>query len=265
LWPGTLLSVEDYKRCHGGTANFNSALFSPIVLYAWKPVVEALSSTNLIKTQSDGVSFIDLERLVPILLERKTPWPSVLGLSGNIFIATADPTKANSGEVFAAMLAKMRQKQNGIEFQQTFVEIKDYFDGLGLKPPRTTLLFQNCYGTGMGTCPIFVAYESLLLDYVNENNLPCRDMKPLRIVYPRPTIWATHPFIAATSKGEQLLTALRDPAIQKIALEKHGFRVGARIDGPSGCQVSPASDEIPSMQLPAMSEMEVLQRTLKGN
>jgi class 3 adenylate cyclase len=265
VWPGTLLSVEDYKRCHGGSATFNSTLFSPIVIYAWGPVAEALSSTGLIERRSDGVFFIDTERLAPILLERNTSWPPTLGLRGSIFIATADPTRSNSGEMFAAMLVKVRQKQGGIELRQSVAEVKNYFANLGLKPPRTTDLFQHCYATGMRTCPMFVAYESLLADYVNENNLQCKNAKPLWIVYPRPTIWATHPLIAATAGGEKLLTALRDPAIQKIALDKHGFRIGARPDGPRGCLPLPPSDDIPSLQIPPMHEMQILQKALNGN
>jgi hypothetical protein len=235
------------------------------VIYAWGPVAEALSSTGLIERRSDGVFFIDTGRLVPILLERSTSWPPTLGLSGNVFIATADPTRSNSGEMFAAMLAKVRQKQGGMELQQSAAEVKNYFANLGLKPPRTTTLFQDCYGTGMGTCPMFVAYESLLADYVNENNLPCKNAKPLWIVYPRPTIWATHPLIAATPRGEKLLAALRDPAIQKIALDRHGFRIGARPNGPGGCLPLPPSDDIPSLQIPPIQEMQILQAALNGN
>jgi class 3 adenylate cyclase len=265
LWPGTLVSVEDYKRCHGGSATFNSTLFSPIVIYAWGPVGEALSSSGLIERQGDGVFFVDTERLVPILLERNTPWPPALGLSGNIFIAATDPLKSSAGEMFAAMLAKMRQKQGGLELRQAAAEVKSYFVHLGLKPPRSVDLFRTCYATGMGTCPMFVTYESLLADYANENNLQCDNAKPLWIVYPRPTIWATHPFIAATEGGERLLTALRDPAIQKIALDKHGFRVGARPGGPGGCLRLPVSDEIPSLQIPNMVEMQILQEALGDN
>jgi class 3 adenylate cyclase len=262
LWPGTLVSVEDYKRCHDGTANFNSMLFSPIVIYTWEPVIEALSSAKLIERRSDGVSFIDTDSLVPLLLEHRTPWPPALGLRGNILVSTSDPTKSNSGEMFAAMLAKVRLGQAGLDIQKTIPEIRNYFAQFEPKPSRTSLLFQDCYGTGMRTCPMFVAYESLLLDYINENELNCTDIKSIRVIYPRPTIWATHPMIATTEKGERLLAALRDPIIQKIAWDKHGFRIGSRTDGPKGCQRLPDSDEIPSLQLPTLLEREALQKAL---
>jgi hypothetical protein len=253
LWPGTLVSVEGYERCHDGAANFNSTLFSPIVIYTWEPVVRALSSINLVEVRSDGVSFVDMRKLVRILLDRRTSWPPALGLDGNISVETCDPTKCNSGEMFAAMLARLGRKD----------QIAEYFAQFEPKRPRTVLLFEECYATGMRACPMFVAYESLLSDYIGEKELNCKDTKALRIIYPRPTIWATHPMIAATEKGKRLLAALRDPVIQKIAWEKHGFRVGSRIEGPRGCHTLPDSDDIPSLQLPTPGDREYLQKALQ--
>jgi hypothetical protein len=49
----------------------------------------------------------------------------------------------------------------------------------------------------------------------------------LRLFYPQPTIWATHPFVALTPKGGRLLDALtQDDTLRRIAWEEHGFRAG---------------------------------------
>jgi hypothetical protein len=70
------------------------------------------------------------------------------------------------------------------------------------------------------------AYESQLIDFVHQNQISCDEIKSIRVVYPHPTVWASHPFIAESAKGERLLEALKDPEIQKLSWERHGFRTG---------------------------------------
>ena len=71
-----------------------------------------------------------------------------------------------------------------------------------------------------------VAYESQLIDFVNQNKISCEQIKAIRVVYPSPTVWASHPFIAESAKGERLLEALKDREIQRLGWERHGFRTG---------------------------------------
>jgi len=59
-----------------------------------------------------------------MLLERRTPWPEG---NGDVIAAfTSDPVRSNSGQVFVAMLAKVRQQQHGGPFGQSLAEIKAY-------------------------------------------------------------------------------------------------------------------------------------------
>ncbi|MBK8022992.1 MAG: hypothetical protein IPK19_16605 [Chloroflexi bacterium] len=46
------------------------------------------------------------------------------------------------------------------------------------------------------------------------------------IIHPTPTVWSSHPLIARTAAGKQLLAALKDEELQRIAWEQHGFRSG---------------------------------------
>ena len=48
----------------------------------------------------------------------------------------------------------------------------------------------------------------------------------MRILYPVPTVWSSHPFISLSAKGTKLMEALKDPEIQRVAWEQHGFRTG---------------------------------------
>ena len=56
------------------------------------------------------------------------------------------------------------------------------------------------------------------------------------IIYPIPTIWSTHIYIALDETGKQGAAALCDEKIQQLAWEKHGFRT-------SGCDISSEGGE----------------------
>jgi class 3 adenylate cyclase len=259
LWPGTELGVEDYKASHGGQAKYDSELLSPIVFYSWEPVIQGLRSAGLIEKREDGAYYVDMQRFGPVLLDRKTPWPHV-DEGGPIVALASDPTESNSGQVFAAMLARIRQEQRGGRFEEVLPDIKAYFDSLGFKSPLTTDLFKQCFAK---ECPIFVGYESLLSDFVDHQKLKCKDLKSIRVIYPVPTVWATHPLIAANPRGEKLLAALRDPEVQNVAVQKHGFRSVLGQAHPGSC--IPTAGSIKAMQLPTKAEMDRLENFLKND
>ena len=63
------------------------------------------------------------------------------------------------------------------------------------------------------------------------------------IMYPTPTVWSSHVYIALDEAGTAGIDALLDEDIQRLAWEKHGFRTGV-YDTPtdaarSGCPVLP--------------------------
>jgi hypothetical protein len=258
LWPGTELSVAEYKNCGGSLVASDSLLLSPVIFYSWEPVTEALNVQGIIEKRPDGISYVDMEKFAPVLLDSKVTWKDVgLNNYGNLAVSISDPTKSNSGQVFMAMLGKLRQKQMGGSFDDTFPELRRYSDNLGGKPASTKELFKICIAKGSGACPMFAAYESLLVDFVNEFNLKCQELKSLQGIYPNPTVWATHPFIAATPNGKKLLDALQDPDIQKIAVEKHGFRSILGAAQPHSCFQTAVS--VNAMPLPTKEEMDRLQ------
>ncbi len=260
-WQGTELAVEQYQEEHGGKATYDSLLLSPVVMYSWEPVAEGLVQTGFVEKRADGVYYADMEKFVPALIEHKLVLPGGQPGTQAIMAYISDPTKAETGLNFAAMLAKTLQTVKGEKFDETFPAIKTYVDELGFKPLRTIDLFKQCLGKGMGACPIFVAYENNLPDFAGEHDVGCDDLKQLRAIYPVPTIWATHPMIAITPGGKELLIAMRDRDIQKIAVEKHGFRsVLGKIE-PVSCILAAASVE--TMPLPTNAEMKRLGKYLE--
>jgi hypothetical protein len=102
-----------------------------------------------------------------------------------------------------------------------------FFSKLGLLPDTTTLLFEQFLSLGIGAAPIIAAYESNLIEYSLNHTSPdaqayVRDN--VRTLYPTPTVWTSQPLIALTEGGQRFMNALRDPEIQRIGWEAHGFR-----------------------------------------
>ena len=46
------------------------------------------------------------------------------------------------------------------------------------------------------------------------------------MMYPTPTVWSSHVYIALDEAGTAGIDALLDEDIQRLAWEKHGFRTG---------------------------------------
>ena len=261
IWPATELPVEQYKHDHGGKVNYASLLLSPIVMYSWEPVTGELNKDGFIDKRADGVYYAGMEKFVPALIDHKLMPPPGQSSAHHLAVYTSDPAKSNSGQLFAAMLTEILNKTRGKTFDEAAASVKIYFDELGYMPPKTADLFTECLGKGMGACPVFVSYESLLPDYARDHNVECQSLTSLKAIYPVPTMWATHPMIANTPGGAQLLKAMQDADIQKLAVEKHGFRGILGKTQPNNCILTAAA--VDAMPLPSVDEMDRLAKQLE--
>src|SRR5262249_30741866 len=136
-----------------------------------------------------------------------------------------------------------------------------FFDRVGFMESGSGTLFDKFLKQGAGAYPIIVAYENQLLEFTVEHREliePVR--KKLRILYPRPTVWASHPLIALDPSAKRLIAALREPDMQRIAWERHGFRAGlmgtVNTSGLLLAGIPPTIDGV--MQTPSLAVMTKL-------
>ena len=132
--------------------------------------------------------------------------------------------------MFAGLLASISNGGEVVDdstVAKTLPTVKSFFGRLGYMETSSGDQFDQFLKMGEGANPLVVGYESQLVEF-GMANTQYRDMlkQRIRILYPRPTVWSSHPLIALNDNGAKLLTALQDPDIQKIAWEKHGFRSG---------------------------------------
>jgi hypothetical protein len=230
LWPSNEVALVIYEETHAGRVKSETIFRSPIVLYSWAEVTDALMAEGIV-TDENGIYYTDMQALVELAVLSDQTWQDVgLNISRKINIISTDPVESNSGNMFYGLLANLLapgEIADDTTIEEILPTLKTYYDSLGFLARGSGDLFSDFISTGMGANPLIVNYESLLIEFMLQNPTN-RDeiLNQLRIIYPRPTVWSNHPLIALTPNGEKLMEALKDEDIQRIAWEAHGFRSG---------------------------------------
>ena len=230
LFPSSSIALEYYEDVHGNPRQSDIIFNTPIVLYTHRPILEAFAQQGLI-TEEEGVYYVDMAGLVA-LIQNDTQWSDigVPQLYGSVSVDTTDPSRSNSGNMFAALLANVLNGGNVVTAEQVdavLPGLQQIFGRLGYMETSSSDLFAQFLRLGIGAKPIIAGYESQLIEYAAENPEGYQQIRDAVVMlYPSPTVWSSHVMIALDEEGSQLLEALLDPKIQQIAWEKHGFRTG---------------------------------------
>ena len=272
LFPSSQTALQIFKDTKAKDLVKSENMFnSPIVFYSWDNVTEALIKQGIVQKSSGSYYIMDLPKFVNLISQGKK-W-SDIGLSdlyGKVSAISTDPTKSNSGNMFAGLVANMLN--NGDVVDDTSVNkimpsLKSIFSSLGYMPPSSGDLFDQYMKTGEGQNPIIVGYENQLIEFAQANPEVWKSVKDkVRILYPVPTVWSNHPLLALNNNSTKLITALEDKDIQKIAWQKHGFRTGfsgTKNDVKSLNIVGLAQNINKVTQMPKPSVMEKIINALK--
>jgi hypothetical protein len=271
-WGSGENAAEQIKQAVAPASATSKVIFnSPVVLYTWAPVADALIDQGIVTKTGDTYWIVDFPKLAQMIVDG-TPW-SEIGLpqiEGSVCIYSTNPARSNTGYSFAAMLANTFN--NGKVVDETSVnavipQVKTVFDCMGLLPDTTAAFFEQFLTQKMGAFPIIVAYESNLIEYSLENSTAASQalvQNEIRTLYPSTPLWSAQPLVAFTDSGKRLMDALRDPEIQRIGWEEHGFRNGSPsqpID-PSKVSVPGVPESINSAA--HMPKPEVMDQLIKG-
>lgn len=231
-WPSSQTAGDLIEDQLGSAALDCETIFnSPIVLYTWTPIADALVQQGIVVQRGDTLYLVDLAKLVQ-LIDGGVLW-SEIGLPdqfGSISMRSSDPTTSNTGNSFAGLLANT---YNGIHVvrestvDSVLPRLITFVDRMGLIPDTTTEMFEQFFTLGRGAAPIIVAYESNLIEYSLSHPSPIDQAyirANVRTLYPEPTVWSSQPMCALTANGQRLIDAMRDPELQLLAWEHHGFR-----------------------------------------
>ena len=205
-------------------------LNTPIVIYSWKDVVNALINEKIV-TETDGVYYItDMNKLIDYILNNKK-W-SDIGLKelyGNINIASTDPVSSSPGATYYGLLLSILSggQIEDDTLDDNLAKLKQFYKKSGYMNNTPADLFERYLKTGMGGEPMIVDYEKSIIDFANSNPNGFKQVKDnIVVLYPKPTIWNSHCLTIFTENGKKLFEAFEDEEIQQIAWEKYGFRTG---------------------------------------
>ena len=205
-------------------------LNTPIVIYSWDTVVDALIKENIV-TQKDNVYYItDMNKLISYILEGKK-W-SDIGIDtlyGSINIDSTDPVTSSPGATYYGLLLSIMCNGNVTEetANENLSKLKEFYIKSGYMNNTPADLFDLYLKTGMGGKPMIVDYEKSVIDFANSNPDGWNQVKDkIRILYPTPTIWNSHCIATFTEAGNEYYDAYNDKEIQQIAWSKYGFRTG---------------------------------------
>lgn len=233
LWPSSQLPLELFKLNPQNKLVKSDVIFnSPIVLYSWDLVTEALIKIKIVEKVQDTYYIVDFPKLIQLVVEGKK-WADigVNELYGKILITSTDPTKSNSGNMFAGLLANILSQTGDVANEQSLApvlpKIKAIFTSLGFMETSSSNLFQAYLTKGIGDKPIIVGYENQIVEFTLQYEKLWPNVKDkVRILYPRPTVWSSHPLMILQDRAKTLIPALQDSDVQKLAWERHGFRTG---------------------------------------
>lgn len=270
VWPSSQVSLAMYKERGGIVAGSDNIFNSPLVLYTWGPVVDALVKSKIVEKRSDALFVIDMNKFVTMIADGKR-WADVglPQLSGRMSIRTTDPNFSNGGFIFAGLLASTFNNGEIPEdatIGAVLPRLTQFFTRLGFMEQSSKDLFQQYLTTGMGAKTVVAGYENQLVEYILANpEQKSVILQSVRVLYPEPTVWSSHPFIARTSKGKRLMEALKDPQIQELAWRKHGFRSGlpSVVNDPKTLGIDGMPQRIDSViDMPSPAVMEKILSTI---
>lgn len=230
LFPSSQTAMELFTTAGKAATAKEKIMSSPIVFFSWSDVAAALEKEGIVQKRNGIAYVVDLPKLIGYIKSGKK-WSDIgLNIYGPIKVISTDPVKSNSGNMYAALLANTLNGGNVVDestLGSVLPDVQSIFGKLGQMESSSANLFSRYLTLGMGDSPIIAGYENQIIEFALENPALWEKAKSsVAILYPEPTIYSEHYFIALDENGKRLCDALLDEQIQKLAWEKHGFRTG---------------------------------------
>jgi len=235
LWPASEYCRQEFEvRAQREGIRFTSQdeFNSPLVIASWPQVADSFRQPGrgIVQMREGSYNVLDMDKLTK-LMDKGASWKDVgLPLHGRVSFKSTDPTKSNSGAMLAGLIANVFNGGDPCPLEKVdafMPRIRSIFSLMGLKEVSSGDIFEHFLAQGIGSYPMIVAYENQYIEAISAPGAPPTLRSEVVIFYPDPTVWSSHPFIALTDNGKRLQEALKDPAVQKLAWEHHGFRSGA--------------------------------------
>jgi hypothetical protein len=254
VWPASNVLIQ-LARSNGLNVRRDEIVFnSPIVVYSWSPVAEALVRRGYVEERA-GVFYLLKPRELIADVVKGVTWRDygLANLFGRVLVSSTDPSKSNSGFSFAGLVANLLAGDvaNPETVSRDLETIASVFERMGYMESSSGTHWNSYLNEGMGGKPLLVGYESQLIEFILANpaqwkSLQSQAIRPV-LLYPVPTVYSSHPIISLVEKADRLIGALTDPDLLEIAWNEHGFRGPLGRIGRSGPSVSGIAENVQSI------------------
>lgn len=205
-------------------------LNTPIVIYSWDTVVDALIKEKIVTLKNDVYYITDMNKLISYILEGKK-WSDIgLGeIYGSINVRSTDPVTSSPGATYYGLILAIMCEGNVTEekMEENLPKLKELYSKSGYMNVTPADTFETYLRTGMGDKPLIVDYEKSIIEFATTNPDGWKQVKDkVRILYPTPTIWNSHCIATFNETGNLYYDVFEDKEIQQIAWSRYGFRTG---------------------------------------
>lgn len=235
LWPSSAAAqylFESRNKAKFPGYRAQTVLSSPEVLYSGPETVKALMANHIVQEINQRYYIIDMAKLFKLITGQKQ-WQDIGStISGPIGIDSTDAARSNSG--FTLALLELRILATGDAYRNptlaqakaAYAKVAALREAQGFQAGTSDEGFDSWQRAGAELhSQLYAGYESQVIDQLVKHPEQKGDIKAkIRILYPQPTVMNDHPIMALTPAGSRLIDAMLDPAIQKIAWQRHGFR-----------------------------------------
>ena len=117
LFPSSQTALELFNQTKSDKLYKSEIVFnSPIVIYTWKPIAEALINNRIVEEKDNSYYIADTSALIKLVTDKKK-WSDigVNDLYGYVTIQSTDPNKSNSGNMFAGLVANIMNNETVVD------------------------------------------------------------------------------------------------------------------------------------------------------
>ena len=117
LFPSSQTALELFNQTKSDKLYKSEIVFnSPIVIYTWKPIAEALINNGIVEEKDNSYYIADTSALIKLVTDKKK-WSDigVNDLYGYVTIQSTDPNKSNSGNMFAGLVANIMNNETVVD------------------------------------------------------------------------------------------------------------------------------------------------------
>ena len=281
LWPSSVSAQLVFEAKHN-TADFpvyqaTNILYSPEVVYAGPEGTAALMKRGIVVRRQNAYYILNMKRLLLQYVLKRKQWQQ-LGtqtLQGPIKIGSTNPAESNSGymlyllELIVIASPNPYQPPTPAQASRALPVVRAIYDAQGYQAATSAPGFMDwlLQGGETSSSHLYAGYESQVLEELRNNPGQASQISSIvRLLYPQPTVYNTHPILALDAAGRRFSAAMQDADIQSTAWHRYGFRA-TRL-GVTNVKDFPQvglAAAVPVTGLPDASVILKLQTCLKNN